>query len=101
MHIITRSRLVEFWKIQASAETGLLLWYKLASTANWQNLAELHEVLPSADLVGNFTVFNVGGNKYRLITLIDYTYQKVFVRAVLTYADYDKDNWKQDDWYNN
>jgi mRNA interferase HigB len=101
MHIITRSRLVEFWKIHASAETGLLLWYKLASTANWQNLAELHEVLPSADLVGNFTVFNVGGNKYRLITLIDYTYQKVFVRAVLTHAEYDKDNWKKDDWYNN
>ena len=73
MHIITRSRLVEFWSLHSSAKTGLLLWYKLASNASWQNLVELHEVFPSADLVGNFTVFNVGGNKYRLITLIDYT----------------------------
>lgn len=101
MHIITRSRLMEFWSLHSSAERGLLLWYKLASSATWQNLVELREVFPSADLVGNFTVFNIGGNKYRLITLIDYTYQKVFIRAVLTHAEYDKDDWKKDDWFNN
>jgi mRNA interferase HigB len=101
MHVITRSRLVEFWDRHASAKTGLLLWYKLTSTAEWQNLVELNQVFPAADLVGNFTVFNIGGNKYRLIALVDYTYQKVFIRHILTHADYDKDDWKQDEWYDN
>ena len=101
MHIITRSRLLEFWGQHASAKTGLLLWYQLTNSASWQNLVELHQVFPSADLVGNFTVFNVGGNKYRLIAFVDYTYQKVFIRHVLTHAEYDKDDWKQDEWYDN
>ena len=101
MHIITRSRLVAFWGQHANAKTSLLLWYKLASSANWQNLVELREVFPAADLVGNFMVFNVGGNKYRLIAFVDFTYQKVFIRHVLTHAEYDKEDWHQDEWYEN
>jgi mRNA interferase HigB len=72
----------------------------LTSAAKWQNFVEVRQVFASADLVGNFTVFNIGGNKYRLIAFIDYTYQKIFIRNVLTHADYDKDEWKKDDWYN-
>jgi mRNA interferase HigB len=101
MHIITRSRLVEFWNQHSTAKTGLLLWYKITNAATWQNLVELHEIFPSADLVGNFMVFNIGGNKYRLITLVDYAYQKVFVRAILTHAEYDREDWKWDEWYEN
>jgi mRNA interferase HigB len=101
MHIITRSRLVEFWNQHSTAKTGLLLWYKITNAATWQNLVELHEIFPSADLVGNFIVFNIGGNKYRLIALVDYAYQKVFVRAILTHAEYDREDWKWDEWYEN
>jgi mRNA interferase HigB len=100
MHIITRSRLVEFWEKYPDAKTSLLLWYKLTITANWQNFVKVREVFSSADQVGNLTVFNIGGNKYRLIALIDYTYQKVFIRHVLTHTEYDRDNWKKDNWYN-
>ncbi|MGB7521722.1 MAG: type II toxin-antitoxin system HigB family toxin [Spirulinaceae cyanobacterium] len=46
-----------------------------------------------------FTVFNIGGDKYRLIAFIDYKYQKIFIRHVLTHSDYDKDTWKKDNWY--
>lgn len=99
MHIITRARLTAFWEKHPDSKTGLLLWYKLTVTARWQNLTEVRRVFATADPVGNLTVFNIGGNKYRLITLIDYTYQKVFIRSVLTHAEYDKNNWKQDDWY--
>jgi mRNA interferase HigB len=101
MHIITRSRLVEFWNQHSTAKTGLLLWYKITNAATWQNLVELHEIFPSADLVGNFIVFNIGGNKYRLIALVDYAYQKVFVRAILNHAEYDREDWKRDEWYEN
>ncbi len=99
MHIITRSRLVEFWEKYSNAETSLRTWYKLTSLAQWQNFIELREVFPSADQVGNLTVFNIGGNKYRLIVLVDYIYQKVFIRHVLTHAEYDKEEWKDDSWY--
>jgi mRNA interferase HigB len=65
----------------------------------WQNLAELKQTFPSADLVKKFTVFNIGGNKYRLIVYIDYECQIIFIRHILTHAEYDKDDWKNDDWY--
>jgi mRNA interferase HigB len=98
MHIITRSRLVKFWEKHPDSKTSLRLWHKLTITANWQSFVELREVFASADQVGNFTIFNVGGNKYRLIAFLDYTSQKVFIRHILTHAEYDKDDWKNDDW---
>ncbi len=99
MHVITRSRLVEFWQKHPNAEFSLRLWYKITSLAQWRNFVELREVFSSADQVENVTVFNIGGNNYRLIALVDYTYQKVFVRHVLTHAEYDKEGWKNDPWY--
>ncbi|MHC5719360.1 MAG: type II toxin-antitoxin system HigB family toxin, partial [Nostoc sp.] len=96
MHIISRARLSEFWEKHPNAQTSLRLWYKLTSVAEWQNLVELRETFPSADQVGKFIVFNISGNNYRLITLVDYKYQKVFIRHILTYAEYDKNDWKND-----
>jgi mRNA interferase HigB len=49
--------------------------------------------------VQNFTVFDIGGNKYRLITYIDYEKNKIFIRNILTHAEYDKEQWKKDNWY--
>lgn len=99
MHIITRSRLLEFWEKHPDSETSLRLWYKLTVTANWKKFVEVREIFSAADQVENFTIFNIGGNKYRLVALIDYTSQKVFIRHILTHAEYDKNDWKQDDWY--
>jgi len=99
MHVITKLRLTQFWQQHPQAKVGLSLWYKLTTNAKWQNLVEVRKTFASADQVSNFTVFNIGGNKYRLITLIDYTDQKVFIRAILTHAAYDKEKWKKDTWY--
>ncbi|MEG5162915.1 type II toxin-antitoxin system HigB family toxin [Microcoleus sp. AT3-A2] len=101
MRVISRKRLKEFWETQPNAETSLLLWYQRSCDAEWQSLVDIRKVFPSANLVGNFTVFNIGGNNYRLIAFIDYEYQIVFVRSVLTHAEYDKENWKNDDWFKN
>jgi mRNA interferase HigB len=65
------------------------------------NFAQLRQLFPSADVVNNFTIFNIGGNNYRLIAYIDYQAQIIFIRAVLTHAEYDKENWKNDNWFNN
>jgi mRNA interferase HigB len=99
MRIITKARLTDFYVKHAGAKPNLLTWYKVAGNATWNNLVELKESFPAADLVGKFTVFNISGNKYRLIVYIDYLYQTVFIRHVLTHAEYDRDDWKNDDWY--
>ncbi len=101
MRIISRRTLREFWEKHSTAQTGLLLWYQRVSNSEFQNFNDLRQVFPSADQVGNFTIFNISGNNYRLITYIDYEYQTVFIRAVLTHAEYDKENWKNDDWFEN
>ena len=57
--------------------------------------SSLRATFASADYVGGLTVFNIGGNKYRLIASIHYNRKKVFIRAVLTHPEYDRGNWKQ------
>lgn len=98
MHIISYSRLKSFYLEHPDAETSLQAWYKVTSKIRWNNFAEIRQLYSSADQVGTLTVFNIGGNKYRLITYIDYKTQKIFIRSVLTHAEYDKGHWKNDPW---
>ena len=70
-------------------------WYKTAKKADWQNFAEVKQVYPAADLVGRYTVFNIGGNNYRLIARIVYRSQTLFVVAVMTHEEYDLGKWKE------
>lgn len=59
------------------------------------SFAELKRVYGSADKVGKFTVFDISGNKYRLVVAIHYNRKKVYIRHVLTHAEYDQDKWKE------
>jgi mRNA interferase HigB len=99
MHVITKSRLVDFWKKHPDSQRSLSSWYKRVRLARWESLNDLRSVFSATDSVENLTVFNIGGNKYRLISLVDYRYQKVFIRAVLTHSEYDKEDWKNDPWF--
>ncbi len=99
MHVISLTKLKQFWRIHPTAETSLRSWYKLTSVHRWQSFNDVRQVFPSADKVKNFVVFDIGGNNFRLITYVDFKHQKVFIRSVLTHAEYDKDDWKKDDWY--
>lgn len=78
----------------ADVANALAVWRAVVTAARWTNFAQLKADLPSADYVPPFTVFNVKGNKYRLITLIDYAEQVVVTRDVLTHATYSKGKWK-------
>jgi mRNA interferase HigB len=95
MHVITRKRLNEFAAAHPHTTTGLQHWYAQMKTGSFQNFAEVRAVFPSADQVGKLTVFNVSGNAVRLIAAIHYNRQKVYIRAVLTHAEYDKGTWKE------
>ena len=78
------------------AVPSLLKWYATAEKANWQNLAEVRKEFPHADLIGDCTCFNIGGNNYRLIVKINYIKQKIFIKHILTHKEYDKGHWKND-----
>lgn len=96
MHVIKWRPLKEFIDAYPDAETPLEAWYDIAEKACWRNFGELRATYPHADQVGKFTVFNIGGNKYRLIAAIHFNRQKVFVRHILTHEEYDRGDWKDD-----
>jgi len=95
MHVITRKRLNEFADKYPEAKSALSHWYRLIKQSNFRSFAELRSLFPSADQVGKLTVFNIGGNKVRLIAAIHYNRRKVYVRAILTHNEYDEGKWKE------
>lgn len=95
MHIITRKRLNDFAATHPEARSALQYWYKMIKGNRFQSLVELRAVFPHADQVGKLTVFNLGGNKARLIAAIHYNRQRVYIRAILTHAEYDEGKWKE------
>jgi mRNA interferase HigB len=95
MHVITRRRLKEFWAVYPDAETPLEIWYRAMKKERFTDFAHLKQTFGSADYVSDLVVFNIGGNKYRLIAAIHYNTGEVYIRHVLTHAEYDRDNWKK------
>ncbi len=95
MHVISRKKLKEAALRQAELEPALDAWFRIAKKAQWQSLADVRKTLSSADLVEKWTVFNVKGNKYRLITEINYRFRRIYIRHVLTHAQYNQEKWKR------
>lgn len=96
MRIISKRRLREFWLKIPHAEQPILNWYEIAKKVDWNNFSEVRESFRSADIYRDCVIFDVGGNKFRLITRIRYQKKRVYVRFVLTHSDYDKNLWKED-----
>lgn len=94
MHVISYKRIRQFSTGHKDAEAALRAWYTTVKRANWQNLVELKQVYPSADLVDRYIVFNIKGNKYRLIARVVFRSQTIFVIAVMTHKEYDSGKWK-------
>lgn len=95
LHIISRKKLREAATRHGDLEAPLDVWFRIAKRASWQSLTDVRKTFASADLVNRWTVFNVKGNRYRLITEINYRFQRVYIGHVLTHAEYDKEEWKQ------
>jgi mRNA interferase HigB len=96
LRVISRRKLRDAAETHAEATASLDAWYRLVRKASWKSLAEARITRSDADIFGECTIFNIKGNKYRLIVWINYQTQKVFVRHVLTHADYTKGGWKSD-----
>jgi len=95
MHVITRKRLNEFAEKYPETENALADWYRLIKQNDFLSFAELRNMFSSADKIGKLTVFNIGGNKVRIIAAIHYNRKKVYIRAVLTHKEYDTEKWKK------
>jgi mRNA interferase HigB len=90
MRLISRRPLREFWKSYPDAETSLRHWITAVESAAWKTFADVRKVFGSADQAGQFTVFNIAGNKYRLIVVIHYNTQRTYVRHIFTHKEYNK-----------
>ena len=95
MRVISRKALREFADAHQDAETPLDDWYRTVKRLRWASLVDVRKTYPHADAVGEFTVFNIGGNKYRLATYINYRTGKVYIRHVMTHEEYSKEDWKK------
>jgi len=99
VRVISLRLLRDFWERHPDAEQPLRLWYKTAINADWRSLRDVRRTYPQADGVRarageTLTVFNIGGNKCRLIVRIRYDFRLVNIRHVLTHREYDERRWK-------
>lgn len=91
MVIITKTKITEFYIVEPKAKESLLKWFHIVALNDWQNFGEMKHTFNSVDSVGNDRfVFNMGGNKYRLVAMIHFTTRTLYIRFVGTHKQYDK-----------
>lgn len=91
MRVIAKKILREFWEAHEDCEQQLSAWFHEVSQSEWGGPKEIKKEYPSASfLANNHVVFNIKGNKYRLIVKISYDYGMVWIRFIGTHAQYDK-----------
>lgn len=100
MLVISKARLKQFWlsRDHGDAEGPLRAWYVHVSnkSVDWSSWADVKQDFATASLVGSCVVFNIGGNKYRLITRVLYPSHKVLILKVMNHREYDENKWKED-----
>ena len=89
MHIISKKAIEAFWLKHPTAKSPLEAWYRLVSTSSFDSFIDIKKAFNSADYVSPHTIFDVGGNNFRVITAIHYNRQKLYIRDVFTHAEYD------------
>jgi mRNA interferase HigB len=96
-HVISRRAIREFCERNAgdvAAPAALYAWHDDIAGACWRQWADVRAMYPHADWVDDLVVFNVGGNKYRVVCQIHFDSALVLIRHVLTHTEYDKGKWK-------
>lgn len=96
MRIISEKKLREFWERHADVKEPLLAWYREVEKEDWNTPVQMKEKYPNASILGgNRVVFNIKGNKYRLVVKINYPGRIVYIRFVGTHAEYDRVNVRE------
>jgi len=93
MHIISIKMLREFWQRHPEAESLLRAWHSVVEHIEFRDFNHVREFFNSADYVPPYTIFDIGGNNYRLVVIVRYWFKKVYVHKVMTHREYD--NWNK------
>jgi mRNA interferase HigB len=101
MRIISEKRLRGFWQAASgkgsrTREKVMRQWMAVVKKARWQTFSDIRGTFNHADIYGSCTIFDVGGNKYRIIAKVAFGIKVVFIRRVLTHAEYDENIWRSD-----
>jgi len=99
MRLISMPRLRQDTNRYPDVKKQIENWCDVVKKANWQNLEQVRKNYREAESVGNFTVFNLKGNHYRLIVGINYETQTIYYKYFLTHSEYDKERWKNDPYF--
>ena len=94
MRVISRKKVSDFILGNLESKASLETWYRILSKSSFSSFADLRLTFPSADQVSDLTVFNISGNKFRLIAAIHYNRQILYVREILSHAEYNKNKWR-------
>lgn len=95
VNIIHKNRIGVFIKEYPDSNSSLSLWIKVIGENSCRHFSQIKQTFSSADYVKPYTIFNISGNKYRLVTLINYSLQLAAVVYVLTHAEYDRGRWRK------
>lgn len=91
MRIVSTKVLRDYYLEHPDCKNAILYWVEVVKRASWQNAAEVKEDFAHVDCIGNQRyVFNIGGNKYRLVAVVQFVHQHVFIRFIGTHKEYDK-----------
>ena len=95
MRVVSHRKIIDFSKNFPDSKNPLKAWYRIISKSNFAHFNDLRKTFPSADTVGKLTIFNISGNKYRLIAAMHYNTKIVYIRDILSHKEYDKNKWRE------
>ncbi len=95
MRVISKRPIREFWERYPESKPALEEWFRKVGQITVTSFPELRSTFSSADYVDGYTLFDVGGNKYRIAAVIHYDKQRLYIRQVMTHAEYDRNHWRK------
>ena len=95
MNVISKRGLFQRAARFADAKSALQVWFDTAVEAEWRSLEDVRKSFPSTDMVGNLAIFHLRGNNYRLIVRMVFRCQRIYIKELLTHAEYTKRGWKK------
>ena len=95
MNVISKRGLFEKASRHPDVTVAIQDWFDAARAAEWRNLEEVRQTYPATDMVGALAIFNIKGNRYRLIARMAFPYRRIYIKELLTHAEYTKGAWKK------